>query len=190
MKKTAISVSALILCGSKVFAASTPAFLTEQMKQSMQHAPQLPNISNVLLSTLFMVVMIYVVAFMYQKISSFNSKKFTNAEDKSLNLNKMKIVSSMALGANKAVHIVEVNGKYLVLGSTASNISLLKEFDKKSLKNAEMFATSMGQTDVKPEDIEQGLNTIYPKEQEKIVVEPQKTDEDDGFNDVYKKYIN
>lgn len=81
------------------------------------------------------IALIYLTAFLYKRLNKFNAKL---AGDKNnAQLNKFKIISSQSLGANKNLHVVEINGKYLVLGSTANNITLIKEFDKNKIENSE-----------------------------------------------------
>lgn len=177
----------LFFTNIQALAVQVPEVLTGPMKEALKQSPELPSITNVVLSTIFMVVMIYAVAFIYQKLSHFNNKKFAGHDEKIFNLNKMKIINTLPLGANKAVHIVEVNGKYLVLGSTPTNINLLKEFDKNTLCNIEMSICDTEKEEIKPEDIEQGLKTIYPQEET-----PQKESEalaEMDYERIYKKYI-
>ncbi len=87
------------------------------------------DVLRALLSLLIVIGLIYLTAWMYKKLNIFNSSKLVK-NDKSLNLNKFKVISTQSLGANKNLHVVEINGKYLVLGSTANSINLIKEFDK------------------------------------------------------------
>lgn len=87
-----------------------------------------------IISLAIVIGLIYITAFVYKKLSGFNEKKFIKESGK-LDLNKFKLISSQPLGANKTLHVVEINGKYLVLGSTTNSISLIKEFDKASIEH-------------------------------------------------------
>lgn len=168
------------------FAGAVPNVLTSQMKEMLKSNPEIPGISRVLISTLFMIVFIYVVAFFYKKISLFNSKALS-IEDKSFDLNKLKIINSKSLSTNNAVHIVEVNGKYLVLGSTPNQISLLKEFDKNALVEEEVKSFDEGKEGVSQEAIEQGLKTLFPPEELEELEEIKSSDSE--FEQIYKKYL-
>lgn len=183
MKKLLFTITVLFLSAIESFAVQVPSVLTEPMKQVLKQSPEIPSITNVLISTLLMVLFIYAIAFIYQKLSIFNKKKFTCSDDKVFNLNKLKIINTMSLGANKSVHIVEVNGKYLVLGSTPASITLLKEFDKNSLNNLENPELTGEPQKPTEEVIEQGLKTLYPEE------EIQEETPDENFEEIYKKYI-
>ncbi len=185
MKKLSSFILGIMLLSSCAYAI--PEVLTEPMKEVLKQAPAMPSIANVVLSTLFMVLIIYVVAFTYQKLNSYNSKRFSDQSEKALNLNKMKITNCLSLGPNKCLYIVEVNEKFLVVGSTQTQINLLKEFDKKDLQkiiDAHTGATHVEK--IKPEVIEEGLKTLFPKEEE--IIETKKEDDVD-FEEIYKKYI-
>jgi len=86
-----------------------------------------------LISLAIVIGLIYLTAFIYKRLSRFNATKFS--KENKPDLNKFKLVSSQPLGANKTLHVVEINGKYLVLGSTANSINLIKEFDKAAVDN-------------------------------------------------------
>lgn len=185
MKKLSSFILGTILLSSKAFAV--PEVLTEPMKEMLKQSPSIPSVTNVILSTLFMIVIIYAVAITYQKLNEFNNKRFSENGEKTYSLNKLKVVNCLPLGANKTLHIVEVNEKFLVLGSTQTQISLLKEFDKKDLnKIIESQPISSKAEKVKPEIIEEGLKTLFPKEEE-IVQKPEENSVD--YEEIYKKYM-
>ena len=194
MKKLAALIS-VIMYSSYAYAAGTDS-LTIPMKEALRHsATGIPSITHVLVSTAIMVVMIYAVAMIYQKLNAFNTKKFSNSEEKAFIPNKMKIINSLALGTNKAVYIVEVNDKYLVLGSTQSNISLIKEFDKSQINKIIESSAITNVGNVVPEIIQQELKTLFPNESKIIETEVEKnttlqeTKQDKEFEDIYRKYI-
>ncbi len=182
MKKLSSFILGVILLSSCAYAV--PEVLTEPMKEMLKQSPAVPNMFNVVLSTLFMIIFIYVVAFVYQKLNAFNNKKFSENGEKAYNLNKLKVINCLALGAHKTLHIVEVNEKFLVLGSTQNQISLLKEFDKSELnKIIESRVEPSKAQKIEPEIIEEGLKTLFPKEEK--IEEKEKVD----YEEIYKKYI-
>lgn len=93
------------------------------------------GIIRAFLSLIVVIGLIYLTAWIYKKLNNFNTQKLIKS-DKELNLNKFKLLSTQSLGSNKNLHVVEINGKYLVIGSTANNINLIKEFDKSIIDNA------------------------------------------------------
>lgn len=116
--------------------------LPGSMKQMLKHSPAVPSIAHIVFSTFLMVIIIYIMAIAYHKLSAFNIKKFSCVDDKLLNLNKFKLISSMSLGANKTLHVVEINNKFLVVGSTPTSVTLLKEFDKTSLISPDVISAT------------------------------------------------
>lgn len=81
------------------------------------------------LSLIVVIGLIYVVFGIYSKLNKYNLKKFSNKSEKTLELGRLTLVSHLPMGQNKSIDVVEINGKFLVLGVTADNISLIKEFD-------------------------------------------------------------
>lgn len=185
MKKLVSIILGVTLLNSNAYAVTE--VLTEPMKQLLKQSPSLPSISHIVISTVIMIFIIYAVAIVYQKLNLFNSKRFAGQDDKAFNLNKLKIVNCMSLGPNKAVHIVEVNDKYLVLGSTQTNINLLKEFDKNQLnKIADVFPETNESQEIDPEVVEEELKNLFPKKEEEVKEEETKKSD---FEEIYKKYI-
>lgn len=76
--------------------------------------------------------------------SRFLAKKMTGIRE---NPNS-KIYTSLPLGPNRAIHVVEIAGKFLVLGVTEQNITLLSEIT--SLSEIEQLK-SMNDASVSPE---------------------------------------
>lgn len=87
-----------------------------------------------LFGLIVVIFLIYLTAFFYQKLISLGTK----LNKKNLNLpdvNKIKIESSTPLGQGRNLHIIQVNGKTLLLGETANQINLVCEFDKNEVKD-------------------------------------------------------
>ncbi len=82
-----------------------------------------------ILSLGIVILMIYGCFWAYSKMNKYNFKKFSNSNDKMIELSQLSLISHLPLGQNKSINVVEINKKYLVLGVTAEHISLLKEFD-------------------------------------------------------------
>ena len=123
---------------SKSF-ATEPDYINDTPLESMLSNGTIHEggIFRSLISLAIVIGLIYLTAWLYKKLNGFNSQKFTK-DIENLGLNKFKVIASQSLGAQKNLHVVEINGKYLVLGSTPNSINLLKEFDKNltDLKNS------------------------------------------------------
>ncbi len=160
--------------------------LSEPMKQLLSRSPEIPGISHIILSTALMVVFIYIMAIAYHKLSAFNNKRFSNMNDKILNLNKLKLVNSMSLGANKSLHVVEINNKFLVLGSTPASINLLKEFDKNPVLDSDFSVSSAFGDEEHDHIIEESMPSISELSSQKSKT---KTSAEMDFEKIYKKYL-
>lgn len=117
--------------------SAEPDYINDTPLESMlsQGTIHQGGILRSVISLLIVIGMIYLTAWLYKKLNKFNSQKFTKDATQSL-INKFNIVSSQTMGANKNLYVVEINGKYLVLGVTQSNINLLKEFDKAEVEKS------------------------------------------------------
>lgn len=137
MKKFLTAFSYLIFQGqmfaNEVQTQGSP-YLSEELKTSLNQNVYEPNIFGVILSLLIVLGLIYLTSYFYQKLIKVNAK--LAKKDPLLDgKNEFKIISGTTLGQGKFLHVVEINEKYLVLASTASNISLLKEFSKEEIIN-------------------------------------------------------
>lgn len=79
-----------------------------------------PNWFSMILGLCFVICLIYLTSFLYQKLIKLKL-------DKEVSKNEIEIVTSKPLGQNKNLYIVNVNGEYLLLGATQNNITYIKE---------------------------------------------------------------
>ena len=123
-KSLFLVVISAILFGSPCLGVTIPA----SMKQAMKTIPDTPGMANIIASLIIVILMIYVVGWFYMRLTQINSKNIFK-QPKNFELNKPKIISGITLGQNRNLYVVALNRKYLVLGVTPNNISLIKEFD-------------------------------------------------------------
>ena len=88
------------------------------------------NYFNLIFGLVFVIFLIYLTGFFYQKLIGVGSKINKKAQGQNCAANKVKILSSMPLGRSKNIYTVSVNGKTLVLGATENQITLLREFSE------------------------------------------------------------
>ncbi len=120
-----------ILLAAAETATGTSSYISEEVASSLnQHAYE-PNVFGVICSLIIVLVLIYATSYFYQKLIKFNSK--INKGDIPEGKNEFRVLSGTTLGQGKCLHVVEINETYLVLGSTPTNITLLKEFSKKDV---------------------------------------------------------
>ncbi len=127
MKKGLIIFS-IFLTQLASFALSDEAIKLENLKTHNE-----PTFFGAVFSLIAVLGLIYLVSFLYQKLTVFN-EKITNGKEK-LEANKFKIISTTPIGQGKFLHVVEVNNKFLALGSTPNNISFLREFSKEEVES-------------------------------------------------------
>src|SRR5574344_1830801 len=177
--------------------------LSPEMKAYMRQTVETPGVLHIIIALILVIALMYVTSGIYMKLNLINKKSFSKLDKQLGELNKFKIISTLPLGQNRNIHIIEVNNKYLMIGSTSSNISLIKEFDKadllKVMKSAEDFVQT--QTEQKEIDIPEALSVIYPhsdennenevkeeeNRQENSEVEKENDFQDEEFDKIYKK---
>ena len=96
-------------------------------------SPDVTYILQAFMSLALVIGLIYLSAYIYKKLTNVTSKKINNTKDDVINKNKLNIISSLPLGSNKSLYVVEVSGKTLLLGVCENNISLIKELGQKEL---------------------------------------------------------
>ncbi|SMC65845.1 flagellar biosynthetic protein FliO [Sporomusa malonica] len=84
-------------------------------------------------------------------LAYFTSRFLAQRINGSTGLNSGKIHATLSLGANRAVYVVEIAGKFMVLGVTEHSISLLKEIT--ALEDIEQLKVPMN-NNLPPEQFE------------------------------------
>ena len=64
------------------------------------------------------------------KVKRINPEQLLSGKFNKLSENNFKIVSSLQLGAGKAIYLIEINNKQLIVGTTSTNVNLLAQMDK------------------------------------------------------------
>lgn len=103
-----------------------------ELQEVLKHDTYEPNYFTMIFGLIFVIFLIYLTGFIYQKLIGVGSKINKKAL-KNSSLNKVNILSSMPLGRGKNIYIVLVNGKTLMLGATENQITLLREFSEQEL---------------------------------------------------------
>lgn len=109
-------------------------YASEEFKNALAQDVAEPNYFTLIFGLVFVIFLIYLTGFFYQRLIGLNSK--INKKSPSFgDLNKAKILSCTPLGQGKSVYVIEINGKNLVLGATQNNVNLLREFSKEEIEN-------------------------------------------------------
>jgi flagellar biogenesis protein FliO len=99
--------------------------------QSIGHEP---NIISVLVSLAIVILLIYVTGILYTKLNKagFNAMKRQQGD---FAKSQVSVVSTTQLGGNKTLHVVELDGKRMLIGASASTIQLIKDLGSTDLSD-------------------------------------------------------
>ena len=101
------------------------------------HPRKEPSIIRIFNSLIFVILLILATGWIYMKIKKINPEQLLSGKFTKLSENNFKIVSSLQLGAGKAIYLIEINEKQLIVGTTSSSVNLLAQMDKTD-KNTEI----------------------------------------------------
>ena len=85
-----------------------------------------PSIISVVLSLLFVVVLIYMTGILYSKLNKVNMKTLRKQQGEFAKT-QVSVLSTTQLGANKTLHVVELDGKRMLIGASSATIQLIKD---------------------------------------------------------------
>ena len=154
-------------------------------------------------SLLVVLFLILIAAWLYARLRGINPAAILTGNFSEKDLNNFNVITSSTLGHGKDIHLVEINGKQLVIGSTASNINLLTEISPEEIEKLKS-----GKQKTKTSLYEQDENEFRDILEDEIYCEPVddledikdiKEEVEDIFentdyydmthSDVYKQYI-
>ncbi len=90
--------------------------------QSIGHEPSL---LSVVLSLVFVILLIYITGIIYAKLNRLGFKTLKQTGD--FARSKVSVVSTTPLGNNKTLHVVELDGKRMLIGASSASIHLIKD---------------------------------------------------------------
>ena len=135
-----------------------------------KNAVQRPSlILRTILSLFFVISLMFALAWIYSRIKGLNASAILSGKFQEKNLNVFNLLATAPLGQGRSLHLVEINGKKLVIGSTINNINLLTELDPEY----ENFLYSQNAENQQLDDD----------------ITSSQTDEPTGYSDLYKEYL-
>ena len=108
----------------KSFAVSELYNNNDEINEVLNSNPFEPNYFIMLLGLFFVIGLVYLTGFIYQKLTK------VKISDVEVDKYKPEIISTTSLGQNKQIHVVKVMNDYILIGSTQNNISFLKNQDR------------------------------------------------------------
>ncbi len=91
-----------------------------------QPVGQEPNFISMIFSLIFVILLIYATGIIYTKLNKFGSKALKSQQGDAVN-STVSVVSTTPLGNNKTLHVVELDGKRMLIGASATSIHLIKD---------------------------------------------------------------
>ena len=99
---------------------------TEAITTSTQNIGQEPSLVSLLFSLLFVILLIYATGIVYAKLNKLGLKTLKKQIGDS-SKSQVSVVSTTALGGNKTLHVVELDGKRMLIGASTNSIHLIKD---------------------------------------------------------------
>lgn len=94
-----------------------------------------PGFFSIFSSLVIVIFLILVFGWFYGKIRGINPAAILSGKFDERNINKFNIIYTASLGQGRNLHLVEINGKQLVIGSTSNSINLLTELKPEDIDN-------------------------------------------------------
>ena len=85
-----------------------------------------PSLISVVLSLVFVVLLIYLTGILYAKLNKVGFKTFKRQQG-DFSRSQVSVISTTQLGNNKTLHVVELDGKRMLIGASSSTIQLIKD---------------------------------------------------------------
>lgn len=97
-----------------------------------------PSLISVIFSLALVILLIYITGIIYTKLNKvgYNTLK----KQAALNKSQVSVVSTTSLGGNKTLHVVELDGKRMLIGASAGTIQLIKDLGNISTDGTEEFS--------------------------------------------------
>ena len=84
-----------------------------------------PSIISVVFSLLIVILLIYLTGILYTKLNKINAG--TMRKQQGILKSQASVISTTALGSNKTLHVIELDGKRMLIGASSNTIQLIKD---------------------------------------------------------------
>ena len=91
-----------------------------------QTVGQEPNIISVVFSLIFVILLIYCTGIIFTKLNKIGFRTMKKQQGEFAK-SQVSVVSTTALGNNKTLHVVELDGKRMLIGASSGAIQLIKD---------------------------------------------------------------
>ena len=107
-------------------AAQASSVSTQDSVTATQSIGQEPNLVSLVFSLFFVILLIYATGIVYTKLNKFGIKALKNQAG-DMDASRASVISTTPLGNNKTLHIIELDGKRMLIGASANSIHLIKD---------------------------------------------------------------
>lgn len=173
-----LTMTAFTLTIQKAYCLSET--ISPELDQSLKIHTNEPGILHIICALLFVIFLIYVTGLIYSKLNIVGAKTLKE-QLKNSDINRAIVLSTTQLGPNRNLHVIEVNDKCYLIGSTANSINLIKDLGSAKEEKIEDRPKQASE-----EDIDKAIKFLYGKSTEEVIEQtPQETQE---FS-IHKKYL-
>lgn len=109
---------------------------TNAVALNSQSIGQEPSIISVILSLVFVIVLIYITGIVFMKLNKVGINTLKRQQPE-LSKSQVSVVSTTQLGNNKTLHVVELDGKKMLIGASSNAIQLIKDLGDSEDSKAE-----------------------------------------------------
>ena len=106
--------------------ASSISTTTDSTPETLASVGQEPNILSVVLSLIFVILLIYATGIIYAKLNKVGFKTLKKQIGEGSD-SRVSVISTTPLGNNKTLHVVELDGKRMLIGASNNSIDLIKD---------------------------------------------------------------
>ena len=176
------------LAAAQASSAITDTAATPVAADVVQSVGQEPNFLSVFFSLLFVILLIYATGIIYTKLNKVGFKTMKK-QIGDVDPSRVSVISTTPLGSNKTLHVVELDGKRMLIGASASSIDLIKdlgtyppvdidegEFSKIEIPNIRIPKIEIPKIEFP--------NIGFTKASKKVNMEDQKESEKDNHSDI------
>ncbi len=121
--KNIIFLASIFLLSLKSYATSELYSNSEEVKEILNNNVYEPNYFSMILGLIFVVFLIYVTGYIYQKLTKV---KLSDTLDCCA-----QVISTTQLGQGRNLHVIKIMDDYCLIGSTQNSITFLKDVDVK-----------------------------------------------------------
>ena len=107
-------------------ASSITTTTSDAASSAVQSVSSEPNFLSVIISLIFVILIIYATGIVYAKLNKVGIKTLKKQIGDGNN-SRVAVISTTPLGNNKTLHVVELDGKRMLIGASPNSIDLIKD---------------------------------------------------------------